>query len=454
MLCLRGFLLHVINGFIKMMNNQKGRVIITYGRSLMALSAAHSLGKHGIEVIACDDVDMTVTQFSKYVDEHFVHTPYEDDEERFIQDLEEHIIKFKPDDDRPYVLMPMFRDARVVAKHKERLEKHIKVATPDLDMICGVHPKDAFAKTCQRLGLNIPKTDQFETAEELEKEQERLKYPLLIKPVDEKGGHGISIVNSHDELCARYDEILTKYETPALVQELAEGDDYCLSVVCDHGEIIESMAYRNLYKFPRKSGAGIMRETVDDAPFLDDAKTLLSDLKWHGIAQIDFMWTGDNTHKPVLIELNPRFWAGLFHSVESGADFPWLLYQLTAYGKITDMDQIVLGKKTKIPGLWALSALQGIYEDDVQFDHMKTAWGNLWDIKQNTPFMDRLKNLKTAFDQDVPFDKIFSDFKHANEQGDDAVSELDFDDDHFAGMGFLFVISSLLRHGELPPELQ
>lgn len=51
-----------------------------------------------------------------------------------------------------------------------------------------------------------------------------------------------------------------------------------LTAICDHGEIITSMAYKNLYQFPRDTGAGIMRETIDDKPFLETARKLLKSL--------------------------------------------------------------------------------------------------------------------------------------------------------------------------------
>ena len=47
-----------------------GRAIVMYGRSLMALEIAYSLGERGIEVIGCDDVDFTVLSFSRFVKKH------------------------------------------------------------------------------------------------------------------------------------------------------------------------------------------------------------------------------------------------------------------------------------------------------------------------------------------------------------------------------------------------
>ena len=435
------------------MKHKSGRVIVTYGRSLMALTAAHSLGNRGIEVIGCDDVDMTVMNFSRHVSDYFVHAPYQDDIDQYLDDLEENIRKFKPDDDQPYILMPMFRDATVLAKHNERFEGLIEIAAPNVEAACQVSPKDVFAQTCETLGLCIPKTYRTNNFKEIEGIKDELVFPLLVKPVDGVGGRGIHKARDFSALSKLYEESVTKYGTPPLIQEVIEGEDYCLSTLCDHGKIVAHMAYKNLYQFPRESGAGIMRETIDDAPFLETAQGLLGGLKWHGIAQIDFRWSGRYEDPAYLIEVNPRFWAGLFHSVESGVDFPWLLYQLTAFGKITDDSHIKIGAKTKIPGLWTISALQEIAESETHFEKLKTAWQETWDSNTNAPWREKFYNLSEALKHSIDGHDILDQIKEMHATGKHAKSEFSAEDDPFTGLGFLFIVSALLRHGKLPPEL-
>ena len=99
------------------MVSETGKVIVTYGRSLIALMIAQSLGARGIDIIGCDDVDLTVLSFSKFVSQNLLYTAPEKDEERFIEDLLKIVRDNRPDDERPYVLMPAFRDAKIIAKH-------------------------------------------------------------------------------------------------------------------------------------------------------------------------------------------------------------------------------------------------------------------------------------------------------------------------------------------------
>jgi hypothetical protein len=238
------------------------------------------------------------------------------------------------------------------------------------------------------------------------------------------------------------------------LQEVIEGEDYCLTAICDHGKIKASMAYNNLYQFPRDTGAGIMRETIDDQPFLDTSQILLKALKWHGIAQIDFRWSGKKKDPAYLIESNPRFWAGLYHSVKSGVDYPWLLYQLTAFKKITDIQEVEIGTKTKIPGLWALSAVHEIVEDGTHFERLKETWEEIWSQNNDENWQNRFKKFSNSIKESISVDDIKKSYNLIKAKTNDAISEFEMDDDPMASLGVLFIFSSLIRHGELPPEVE
>lgn len=93
------------------------------------------------------------------------------------------------------------------------------------------------------------------------------------------------------------------------------------------------MVYHNVQKFPRDSGAGVIRETVDSTKFDDICETLMQEIGWAGVVEIDFLWDEKESSTPQMIEVNPRFWAALDHAITSGIDFPWLLFQLFAYSK-------------------------------------------------------------------------------------------------------------------------
>ena len=70
-----------------------------------------------------------------------------------------------------------------------------------------------------------------------------------------------------------------------------------------------------------------------DPPLLDHAERILEALKWHGVAMVEFRRDArDGVSK--LLEINGRFWGSLQLAIDSGVDFPYLLYRLAVDGDI------------------------------------------------------------------------------------------------------------------------
>lgn len=433
-----------------------GRVIVTYGRSLMALAIARSLDEHGVEVIGCDDVNMTVLSFSRHVIENFTHTAFEDDEEQALADFEEAVRKYAPEDDRPYVLMPAFRDARLFAKYRERFEPAIRVAAPDLASIEMISPKDHFARFLKETGLPGPATRILEpgTFRNGLPANVAADFPLIAKPTDGVGGRGVKLIKDR----AALDTYLkaTDPESPVLLQELVEGEDYCVSVIADHGELAGIVVYRNLAQFPREAGAGAVRETVDDTPFKEAARALLKATKWNGVGEIDFRWNGDPSTPPKMIEMNPRYWAGLYHSMSSGVDFPWLAFQLAAGRALpaADPHAVLQGHRTRTPGAWILSAAEDLAASDPDLERAAEAWAQSRGHASRKEILSAAHHLLESASAAAKGARVFKAFRTRLEEQKDLPSELDFDDDPAVGLGILFVVSSLLEHRELPPEFR
>ncbi len=431
-----------------------GRVILTYGRSLMALVIARSLAERGIEVIGCDDVDLTVLSFSRFVKETFVHPSPWTDPDGFLEVMEEKVQAFAPhpDDDCPYILMPVFEETRLLTEHRDRFEPTIRVAAPQLSSLDAVEPKDRLARTAGAIGLDVPETLILDGPEDALEQARSLTFPRLIKPVSGVGGRGIKKLDDFEALETHLAAKPASLSWPALLQELVPGEDYCCTVLVERGEIRAADAYRNVTTFPREAGAGAVRERVDPAPFLETAGQIMGHTEWNGVAQIDFRW--DESRTPKLIEVNARFWAGLFHSVASGIDYPWLLYCLAAGLDIPDARPDPDAVVTRSPGIWFLSIIDETVDTDESIGQLKDVWrraagelgeGQLWRAIA-TLFSDpALKGVDLGATLQHMRDRMATASK--------APSEFSRTDDPFVGLGALFVLASLYRHGKLPAEL-
>jgi gamma-glutamyl-gamma-aminobutyrate hydrolase PuuD/predicted ATP-grasp superfamily ATP-dependent carboligase len=428
-----------------------GRVILTYGRSLMALVIARSLAERGVEVIACDDVGLTVCSFSRHVQETFTVAPWDSEPEQFLQDLEAAIIEYAPRDKRPYVLMPVFREIELIARNRARFEPMIKLAAPSIESIELVTPKHHLAALADEAGLDAPRTWRPTSRAALRKLEAELPFPVIVKPVDGAGGRGVACVHAIEEAEERAEEL--GFETPPLIQECIEGEDYCVAVLARAGALKAIMAYRNVTTFPREAGAGAVRETVDAEPFRGAVEALLAATQWDGVAQIDFRWSGKPSDAPKLIEVNARFWAGVFHSVESGVDFPWLLYRQTIGEDVGVEDEAEIGATTKMTGAWLLAAIEDVAASDPHFNAASRAWRQAQARMKSGDLLAALEKAGEATKEAFNLARATEELRHRLKALKDAPSELSEAKDPMVGLGALFVLSSLVRHGRLPPEV-
>ncbi len=427
-----------------------GRVILTYGRSLMALVIARSLAQRGVEVIGCDDVDLTVMSFSKHVKETFTVAPWKRRPEDFLDDLEAAVREYAPTDGRPYVLMPVFEEGELIARHRRRFEPTITVATPSWKSIDLVHPKDHLAKLVESAGLPAPRTWVVGGPAALAKTAPGLTYPLIVKPSEGAGGRGVSAAGSPQEAAALVEAL--GYDAKPLLQEMAPGEDFCVAVLARKGQLAAMMAYRNLTTFPRKAGAGAVRETVDTEPFRQAVEQVLAATSWDGLAELDFRWTGLPDESPRLIEVNARFWAGIFHSIQTAVDFPWLLYQQTIGAPLDVVGEPQIGARTKTPGVWLLAAVEDVAATAPQLAAAKDAWREIR-RRLSAGELSGLRQHLAAASGVASVGEIVDQLKTALAHGKNAPDEFSGDDDPLIGLGALFVLSSLVKHGKLPDEL-
>lgn len=435
-----------------------GRVIIPYGRSVMALVVAQSLAQKGVEVIGCDSVYFHVLSFSKHVKEDFIYPDPEKDEEAFLDFMLEKIEHYRPSDGRPYVLMPIYRDVQLFAKHRGRFPDYIKIAAPDYEAIDKLESKDRFAETVEELDVSAPKTWRPEDDEAFADLLDDLPFPILIKPYDQAGGRGIHTAQNKSELKQLWHDNKQKYQQESLLQEVVEGQDYCFAGLFDDGVCKAGMAYRNVHKFPAESGAGILRETVECNRLQEIAQDLMGPLKWNGVAEFDFLWNGEEDMPPKMIEVNTRFWSGVFQTVKSGIDFPWLLYELTVSGHVENAPAAKIGTRTKMPYIWLYSALQDVFSDNEELEDIERRGQLAWQRMKDGHIIQGVKEysqfLYDHAGESLNFPKKMDKIRKAWKQGEGAHDELLNEDDPYVAFGLLFILGSLIRHGELPQEIR
>lgn len=191
---------------------------------------------------------------------------------------------------------------------------------------------DKFAtwEFCRQNRINSPATfiDEKELWQALK--EERISFPLIVKPRRGQGSEGLYVVQNDAELSAAL--LLLRAQVPrfrdnnlsagdgalnVVVQEYLKGDEYGLDVVNDlNGRFRACLVKR---KFAMRAGETDAAETVKDAGLEHLGAVIGKALGHVGMLDVDVM-VRDGV--PFLLEFNPRFGGQYPFSHLAGANVP------------------------------------------------------------------------------------------------------------------------------------
>jgi predicted ATP-grasp superfamily ATP-dependent carboligase len=436
----------------------RGRAIVTYSRSWQALAAIRSLGRHGVDVVACDEVLVTPGSLSRYAVDRFEYPSPTTDPQGFIETLSEAVDRFRPLDPRePYVLLPIHDESYLLARERARFEGRIALALSPAEAFERLQHKRRLVELARQLGVPHPKTLTPASAEEVAAVADDLDYPVFLKMPRFSSGVGVRKVETPKELVEGFGELVSRYAPGPgdypIVQALAEGQDYCTSGLWDDGELKAALTYKNVLAFPRERGPGAVRETVAVPRLEELAARLLGHVRWHGMAQVDFRWTGAEGDEPKVIEVNPRFFGGLFQAIESGVDYPWLLFRLAVDHCVPEPERVEVGLRTEAPITGFLATLAEIIEHDSKLDDLARAFraarGELLRGEPAQALRAVFGGLRDSIDVSGRLERVHK----VLEENSQNVSVLLDADDPLPVLGIFYPLAIFVRHGSLDPEV-
>lgn len=325
------------------------RVLILDGMWNKSLAAVRSLGSKGFHVTAGEKTRLATALFSKHCDKRFIYPSPIGQQQRFIESLEKELIKGRYD-----VVFPMELNTQLLlVSNKERFLKYCRIPFADKEKTIQVHDKAFLMKYAEKNGFEIPKTYYIENIDQLNKIAAEINTPLVIKPKNSSGSRGLIYINNKEELIRSYLKIHEKYPFPIIQECLqSDGDNYGVGLLLNfESEVRASFVYKRLRSYPVNGGPSTLRESVKRDDVRELAELLLKSLKWIGIAHVEFK-IDKRDGKPKLLEVNPRFWGALHLAIESGVDFPFLLYNMAMDGDIEPVSDYHAGIRCRwlIPG--------------------------------------------------------------------------------------------------------
>jgi predicted ATP-grasp superfamily ATP-dependent carboligase len=332
----------------------KGKILVTDGRSLAALAIVRSLGEKGFEVHCGEEFRLNLTSFSKYIKKTWIYPSPESQPEAFIEAIKRFTSEEKFD-----MIIPV-RDAAtlLIAKYADDLSKITNIYLADHNLIKILQNKGETLKLAQKCGVPYPQT-HFPEDSDLKDIIPTLKTPFLIRARISSGSRGIAYIRSPDEFEQKYESIKNDFGEP-IIQEYIQKKTYCTAcVLLDHNsDEVASFTYERVKEYPMSGGPTVVGISCKNEEVTGYAISLLKSIGWKGVAEVEFII--DQNGVPKLLEVNPRFWMPLNLAIQSGVDFPYLLYQLAMKNPIIKQKKYTLNMKYRwvIPNeiLWVLSS--------------------------------------------------------------------------------------------------
>jgi predicted ATP-grasp superfamily ATP-dependent carboligase len=325
--------------------NDKINVIITNGWDRIAYNILRGLSKENLKVAFGTDNLLGMGYYSKLAAAKFIHHNYKISEILFIEDLVKAFSKFKPD-----VYIPTGEEIFAVSRNLELLSKSgVKIPVSDINTLEKLNNKTISFRIAELAGLPVPETIIPKNEKDIIEFINKIGFPVIIKKGWSRSAEGVCKVDnkSVDEIPSIIKEYNLEYGK-FIVQKFVKGETYGVSVLMNKGEVRSVFTHKRLREKIRTGGPSTLRMSTTNSLLEDYAVKLLGSIKFHGVAMIEFKYD-EKTDNAWFIECNPRFWGSVGLAINSGVNFPYLLYRMAIDG---DVESVKNYKKGVVVEWW------------------------------------------------------------------------------------------------------
>lgn len=219
----------------------------------------------------------------------------------------------------------------------------------------------------RKLGIPAPLSVEMRTARSVGAAHLPFRFPVAVKACQSDLPHRTVTRYAAGKTALRASVEEALRECPSvLVQEVVSGEGTAVFALMSSGEPVVTFAHRRIHEKPPWGGVSTLSQSIEPPPdMLENSLKLLRSLKWHGVAMVEFKRNGAG--KPMLMEINPRFWGSLELAVRCGVDFPYLAYQLMKGERpeaprardganrwlLGELDSLVIALKATLRGKWS-----------------------------------------------------------------------------------------------------
>jgi D-aspartate ligase len=324
------------------------------------LAAVRSLGRAGIPVVTVDPAVLAPARYSRYTGHHLRCPPFE------MTDAWSRWLLALPPGPRAVLYATSDDVSFALANHREELAGSYALYQPDPTAMMSILDKGRLLDHARAVGIGTPETWLPTSRRDVEHMTREVAGPLLVKPRTQVSlrNHtkGVVVPAGSERLLESYDrfiaetsfgdEIASRFPlaTQPLVQRYysqAMDGIYSLSGFRDRsGAHFVVRAANKVLQRPRRLGVGLCFEDAPvDVDLAQRLERLCERLGYFGVFEAEFIRDGD---RPLLIDLNARFFNQMIMDVARGMDLPRMAYA-GAIGDEAELSALVERARQSVP---------------------------------------------------------------------------------------------------------
>lgn len=293
------------------------KVLVLEGYTKQSLPFIREFKKLGCEVAVLCGTKWDCAYWSRYADHKILgvcdmHKPVES---------EKYIVELIKTGNYDMVFAPFEFSARILSHNKEELSKYAIIYANEPDVFDRANNKEEVMRVCMENGIPCPRT--FFGIEKVKDINEKVQFPVIIKPHSMYGARGFHIFHNAEEMKAFMKDNVINLKDYVIQEYIPAGSRVMgANVMVDmNGDVKSSYLYVCEHLYPEEGGTSTLNGFYVRPEVNGYCEKLVKLMGLHGEIGVDLMLDcRDNVCK--VIEINPRpvhgialgFYAGVNHA--------------------------------------------------------------------------------------------------------------------------------------------
>jgi predicted ATP-grasp superfamily ATP-dependent carboligase len=308
-------------------------VLLLDAASRQSLASARSLGRAGLRVALGEcfaecDPSVPVLAFRSRFSAHNVVLPsFATDIRAFAAAVVEFVREH-----RTRVVLPASDGAiaALMPRREQLAALGCLLALPSDSALEIANNKDRTLSVARDLGIDHPKTMRISSLDDVPAMLAEFEFPIVLKPTTSWVGgsaNRLQAVDVVDEVeAANMTRTFLSAGAGLLAQQWVGGRREGVTLFIIDGDVRASFAHLEYRTTPALGGASVLRESVTmPQDIYAPSVRLVTALGLQGLCEVEFRRDADD--RPLLMEINARLAGPIETALQSGIDFPLMIWQ-------------------------------------------------------------------------------------------------------------------------------